>query len=53
NKEGDAAFDEKEHDAEKHESAVNSSPRSSALSGEQDDMTKKRNKGKSPIEYFT
>nr|GEX09508.1 retrovirus-related Pol polyprotein from transposon TNT 1-94 [Tanacetum cinerariifolium] len=46
NKEGDAAFDEKEHDAEKHESAVNSSPRSSALSGEQDDMTKKRNKGK-------
>nr|GEW38935.1 uncharacterized mitochondrial protein AtMg00810-like [Tanacetum cinerariifolium] len=53
NKEGDAAFDEKEHDAEKHESVANSSPSSSALSGEQDDMTKKRNIGKSPIEYFT
>nr|GEY70407.1 retrovirus-related Pol polyprotein from transposon TNT 1-94 [Tanacetum cinerariifolium] len=53
NKEGDAAFNGKEHDVEKHESVVNLSPSSSALSGEQDDMTKKRNKGKSPIEYFT
>nr|GEW69905.1 putative ribonuclease H-like domain-containing protein [Tanacetum cinerariifolium] len=53
NKEGDDAFDEKEHDAEKPESAVNLSPSSSALSGEQDDMTKKKVKGKSPIEYFT
>nr|GEV47697.1 putative ribonuclease H-like domain-containing protein [Tanacetum cinerariifolium] len=53
NKEGDAAFDEKEHGAEKPESAVNFSPSSSALSGEQDDMTKKKDKGKSPIEYFT
>nr|GEV42295.1 hypothetical protein [Tanacetum cinerariifolium] len=52
NKEGDAAFDEKEHDAEKPESAVNLSPSSSALSGEQDDITKKKDKGKSPVEYF-
>nr|GEW22210.1 hypothetical protein [Tanacetum cinerariifolium] len=50
---GDAAFDGKEHDAEKPESAVNLSPSSSALSGEQDDMTKKKDKGKSPVEYFT
>nr|GEU70147.1 retrovirus-related Pol polyprotein from transposon TNT 1-94 [Tanacetum cinerariifolium] len=53
NKEEDAAFDGKEHDAEKPESAVNLSPSSSALSGEQDDMTKKKDKGKSPVEYFT
>nr|GEX45269.1 hypothetical protein [Tanacetum cinerariifolium] len=53
NKEGDAAFDGKEHDAEKSESAVNLSPSGSALSGEQDDITKKKDKGKSPIEYFT
>nr|GFA13319.1 putative ribonuclease H-like domain-containing protein [Tanacetum cinerariifolium] len=53
NKEGDATFDGKEHDAEKPESAVNLSPSSSALSGEQDDMTKKKDKGKSPVEYFT
>nr|GEX89540.1 ribonuclease H-like domain-containing protein [Tanacetum cinerariifolium] len=52
-KEGDAAFDGKEHDAEKPESAVNLSPSSSALSGEQDDMTKKKDKGKSHVEYFT
>nr|GEX84235.1 ribonuclease H-like domain, reverse transcriptase, RNA-dependent DNA polymerase [Tanacetum cinerariifolium] len=52
NKEGDAAFDEKEHDAEKPESAVNLSPSSSALSGEQDDMVKKKDKGKSHVEYF-
>nr|GEW44098.1 putative ribonuclease H-like domain-containing protein [Tanacetum cinerariifolium] len=53
NKEGDDAFDSKEHDAEKPESAINLSPSSSALSGEQDDMTKKKAKGKSPVEYFT
>nr|GEY30463.1 retrovirus-related Pol polyprotein from transposon TNT 1-94 [Tanacetum cinerariifolium] len=53
NKEGDAAFDEKEHDAEKPEFAVNLSPSSSALSGEQDDMTKKKDKEKSHVEYFT
>nr|GEV77728.1 hypothetical protein [Tanacetum cinerariifolium] len=53
NKEGDAAFDRKEHDAEKSESAVNLSSSSSALLGEQDNMTKKKDKGKSPIEYFT
>nr|GEV82798.1 putative ribonuclease H-like domain-containing protein [Tanacetum cinerariifolium] len=53
NKERDSAFDEKEHDAENHESAVNISPSSSALSGEKDDMTKKKDKGKSLVEYFT
>nr|GEV52675.1 hypothetical protein [Tanacetum cinerariifolium] len=53
NKEGDAAFDGKEHDAEKPKSAVNLSPSNSTLSGEQDDITKKKDKGKSPIEYFT
>nr|GEV79523.1 hypothetical protein [Tanacetum cinerariifolium] len=52
NKEGDAAFDGKEHDAEKPKSAVNLSPGSSALSGEKDDMTKRKDKGKSPVEYF-
>nr|GEU96533.1 ribonuclease H-like domain-containing protein [Tanacetum cinerariifolium] len=52
NKEGDAAFDGKEHDAEKPESVVNLSPSSSALSGEQDDI-KKKDKGKSPVKYFT
>nr|GEU89744.1 putative ribonuclease H-like domain-containing protein [Tanacetum cinerariifolium] len=50
---GDAAFDSKEHDAEKPESAVNLSPSSSARSGRQDDMTKKKDKGKSHVEYFT
>nr|GEV03258.1 putative ribonuclease H-like domain-containing protein [Tanacetum cinerariifolium] len=39
--------------AEKPESVVNVSPSSSALSGEQDDMTKKKAKGKSPVESFT
>nr|GEW02024.1 putative ribonuclease H-like domain-containing protein [Tanacetum cinerariifolium] len=53
NKEGDPTFDGTEHDAEKPESTVNLSPSSSALSGEQDDMTKKKDKGKSPIDYFT
>nr|GEV48476.1 hypothetical protein [Tanacetum cinerariifolium] len=52
NKEGDAAFDGKEHDAEKPESVVNLSPSTSAQSGRQDDMTKKKDKGKSPVEYF-
>nr|GEW85469.1 putative ribonuclease H-like domain-containing protein [Tanacetum cinerariifolium] len=52
NKEGDVAFDYKEHDAKKPESAVNVFPSSSALSGEQDDMTKKKAKGKSPVESF-
>nr|GEU82928.1 hypothetical protein [Tanacetum cinerariifolium] len=50
---GDAAFYSKEHDAEKPESVVNLSPSSSALSGEQDDMTKKKDKEKSHVEYFT
>nr|GEZ13751.1 retrovirus-related Pol polyprotein from transposon TNT 1-94 [Tanacetum cinerariifolium] len=53
NKEGDATFNGKEHDAVKHESTVNLSSSSSALSGEQDDMTKKKDKGKSPVDYFT
>nr|GFA36885.1 ribonuclease H-like domain, reverse transcriptase, RNA-dependent DNA polymerase [Tanacetum cinerariifolium] len=52
-KEGDVAFDGKEHDAEKPESAVNLSLSSSARSGRQDDMTKKKDKGKRPVEYFT
>nr|GFD11568.1 hypothetical protein [Tanacetum cinerariifolium] len=52
NKEGDTTFDGKEHDAEKPESTVNISPSSSALSGEQDDMIKKNDKGKSPVDYF-
>nr|GEV30945.1 hypothetical protein [Tanacetum cinerariifolium] len=37
----------------KPESTVNLSPSSSALSGEQDDMTKKKDKGKSHVDYFT
>nr|GEZ19010.1 hypothetical protein [Tanacetum cinerariifolium] len=49
---GDASFDDKEYDAEKPESAVNVSPTTSALSGEQDDNTNKRDKGKSPVESF-
>nr|GEV41641.1 uncharacterized mitochondrial protein AtMg00810-like [Tanacetum cinerariifolium] len=49
---GDTAFAEKEHDAEKPESAVNLSPSKSALSGEKDDMTKKKDKGKSLVECF-
>nr|GFA56192.1 putative ribonuclease H-like domain-containing protein [Tanacetum cinerariifolium]GFA57175.1 putative ribonuclease H-like domain-containing protein [Tanacetum cinerariifolium] len=53
NKEGDVVFDGKEHDAEKPKSTVNLSPSSSARSGRQDDMTKKKDKGKSPVEYFT
>nr|GFB43820.1 hypothetical protein [Tanacetum cinerariifolium] len=53
NKKGDAAFDGKEPDAEKPESAINLSLSSSALSGEQDNITKKKDKGKSPVKYFT
>nr|GFB96994.1 hypothetical protein [Tanacetum cinerariifolium] len=53
NKERDATFDGKEHDAEKPESTINLFPSSSALSGEQDDMTKKKDKGKSHVDYFT
>nr|GEW67509.1 hypothetical protein [Tanacetum cinerariifolium] len=47
NKEGDVTFDGKDH-----ESTVNLSPSSSALSREQDDMTKKKDKRKSPVDYF-
>nr|GEX22163.1 putative ribonuclease H-like domain-containing protein [Tanacetum cinerariifolium] len=53
NKEGDATFAGNEHSAEHPESTVNLSPSSSALSGEQDDITKKRDKGKSHVDYFT
>nr|GEV26337.1 ribonuclease H-like domain-containing protein [Tanacetum cinerariifolium] len=53
NAERDVTFDGKEHDAENPKSAVNLSPSSSALSGEQDDMTKKKDKGKSLVDYFT
>nr|GEY75459.1 putative ribonuclease H-like domain-containing protein [Tanacetum cinerariifolium] len=49
----DATFDGKEHDSEKPESIVNLSPSSSALSEEQDDLTKKKDKGKSLVDYFT
>nr|GEY95131.1 putative ribonuclease H-like domain-containing protein [Tanacetum cinerariifolium] len=52
NKEGDATFDGNEHSAEHPESTVNLSPSSNALSGEQDDITKKRDKGKSHVDYF-
>nr|GEU46051.1 hypothetical protein [Tanacetum cinerariifolium] len=55
NKDGDVAFDGKKHDVDtkKPESAVNVSPSSSAQSGKQDDKTKKKAKGKSPVESFT
>nr|GFA86956.1 hypothetical protein [Tanacetum cinerariifolium] len=55
NKDGDAAFDGKEHevDTKKPESAVNVSPSSSAQSRKQDDKTKKKAKGKSSVESFT
>nr|GEY92834.1 putative ribonuclease H-like domain-containing protein [Tanacetum cinerariifolium] len=52
NKEGNATFDDNEHSAEHPESTVNLSPSSNALSGEQDDITKKRDKGKSHVDYF-
>nr|GEW72588.1 hypothetical protein [Tanacetum cinerariifolium] len=48
----DDVFDEKEHDTKKPESAVNVSSSSSAQSGEQDEKTKKKAKGKSSIESF-
>nr|GEY91646.1 hypothetical protein [Tanacetum cinerariifolium] len=55
NKDGDDAFDGKEHDVDtkKPEFAVIISPSSSAQSREQDDKTKKNDKGKSPVESFT
>nr|GFD31641.1 hypothetical protein [Tanacetum cinerariifolium] len=42
-----------EHDAEKPKYTVNLSPSSSALSGDQYDITKKNDKGKSHVDYFT
>nr|GEZ10494.1 retrovirus-related Pol polyprotein from transposon TNT 1-94 [Tanacetum cinerariifolium] len=51
--EGDATFDGNEHSAEHPESTVNLSLSSNALSGEHDDITKKRDKEKSPVDYFT
>nr|GEY62962.1 putative receptor protein kinase ZmPK1 [Tanacetum cinerariifolium] len=53
NIEEDATFDGNEHSAEHPKSTVNFSPSSNALSGEQDDITMKRDKGKSPVDYFT
>nr|GEW26833.1 ribonuclease H-like domain-containing protein [Tanacetum cinerariifolium] len=53
NNDEDAAFDEKEHDAKKLEFEVNVFSSSSAQSGKQDDKTKKKAKGKSPVESFT
>nr|GEW09676.1 hypothetical protein [Tanacetum cinerariifolium] len=52
NKERDATFDDKEYDAKKPESVVNLSSSSSTQSERQDDMTKKKDKGKSHVEYF-
>nr|GEX40161.1 putative ribonuclease H-like domain-containing protein [Tanacetum cinerariifolium] len=54
NKDGDVAFDGKEHevDTEKPESTVNVSPSSSDQSGKQDKI-KKKDKGKSFVESFT
>nr|GEY84894.1 hypothetical protein [Tanacetum cinerariifolium] len=49
NKDGDAAFNGKEHEVD----TVNVSPSSSAQSGKQDDKTKKKDKGKSSVESFT
>nr|GEX51063.1 uncharacterized mitochondrial protein AtMg00810-like [Tanacetum cinerariifolium] len=46
NKDEDATFDGNEHSTKHPESTVNLSPGSSALSGGQDDITKKRHKGK-------
>nr|GEZ20029.1 retrovirus-related Pol polyprotein from transposon TNT 1-94 [Tanacetum cinerariifolium] len=54
NKEGDATFDGNEHSAEHRGSTVNRDfNEKDALLGEQDDITKKRDKGKSPVDYFT
>nr|GEZ15535.1 hypothetical protein [Tanacetum cinerariifolium] len=52
NNDEDATFDEKEHDTKKPESKVNVSLSSSAQTGKRDDKTKKKAKGKSPIESF-
>nr|GEV28300.1 hypothetical protein [Tanacetum cinerariifolium] len=52
NNDEDAAFDEKEHDAKKPESAVNVSLSSSTQSGKQDDKTKNKAKGTSPVKSF-
>nr|GEW54319.1 putative ribonuclease H-like domain-containing protein [Tanacetum cinerariifolium] len=52
NIEEDATFDGNEHSAEHHESTINLSPSSNALLGEQDDITMKRDKGKSHVDYF-
>nr|GEY04100.1 putative ribonuclease H-like domain-containing protein [Tanacetum cinerariifolium] len=53
NYDDNAAFDEKEHNAKKPESAVNVSPSSSAQLEKKDNKTKKQDKGKSHVEYFT
>nr|GFA06947.1 putative ribonuclease H-like domain-containing protein [Tanacetum cinerariifolium] len=55
NNDEDAAFDDKEHDfdAKKPESEVILSLSSSAQSRKQDYKTKKKSKGKSPVESFT
>nr|GEY99347.1 hypothetical protein [Tanacetum cinerariifolium] len=52
NKEGDATFNGNEHSSEHPELTINLSPSSNALSGEQDDITKKGDKGKSHVDYF-
>nr|GEX51987.1 putative ribonuclease H-like domain-containing protein [Tanacetum cinerariifolium] len=54
NNDEDAAFDGKKpnSDAKKPESKVSVSPSSSAQSRKQDDKTKKKAKGKSPVESF-
>nr|GFB71833.1 ribonuclease H-like domain-containing protein [Tanacetum cinerariifolium] len=51
--EEDATFDGNEHSAEHPELTVKLSPSSNALSGEQDGINKKRDKGKSLVNYFT
>nr|GEW37105.1 retrovirus-related Pol polyprotein from transposon TNT 1-94 [Tanacetum cinerariifolium] len=55
NPSADVTFNGKEHDfdAKKPESEVNVSPSSSAQSGKQDDKTKKKAKGNSPVESST
>nr|GEW90599.1 hypothetical protein [Tanacetum cinerariifolium] len=55
NTDGDATFDEKEHEFEgrKPDSEVNVSPSSSAQSKKHDDKTKREAKGKSPIDTNT
>nr|GFA71421.1 retrovirus-related Pol polyprotein from transposon TNT 1-94 [Tanacetum cinerariifolium] len=53
NYDGDATFDEKEHDAKKPESEVNVSLSSSTQSRKQHDKTSKEAKGKSHVKSFT